>query len=284
MKKSVDCLCSLLAGSLILVSCHKDDLREEVIPSEDTKPRSSCNITSFRYSAPNGPGTQYVFQLQRNAGTGKVDHINTAVYQGGAITSTISLDVYYAASSIAFVRSGSADTMVTVALNAQGRPAQALAGNAPDPAFLPTTFDYTNNRLSAMNILLAGHTNTSRFAYDGNSNCISIKDDPQPNGMAPGHVDYTYGNRKIHQQLYLDEPRPFSWNTFSLLQCSGLFPELNPDRVRTGVQVYWINNYKAYDATLTNHRANGGRLNSYEVSYAGGSTTYTVDWDCGASY
>ncbi|HEX6180735.1 MAG TPA: hypothetical protein VFZ47_05775, partial [Chitinophagaceae bacterium] len=84
-------------------------------------------------------------------------------------------------------------------------------------------------------------------------------------------------------QVYFDEPRGFSWNTFSLMQFAGLLPELQPTTLRTGVKVFWSNNYKVYDVSLGKHQLQGGTLQSYEVTTFNGSPSslpYFTDWQC----
>ncbi|HYF32034.1 MAG TPA: hypothetical protein VD993_13015 [Chitinophagaceae bacterium] len=274
----------LLASSTILFSCEKTDLVPENPETVEKKKDADCEVTAFRYNANTGSGTtnQYVFKRQNDPSTGRLSQIITAVYQGGAITSTLTFDVRWANNSIVFLKAGSAtDTVLVASLNAQGKPIDVVAGNAPDANYLPTSFEYNNTRLSAMKITLGSNLLVSRFAYDGKGNCTSIQDDGQ-GSMTPGRVEYTYGNKKADRQLYLDEPRIFSWNTFSLLQFSGLFPELQPAQLRTGVKVFWANNYKVYDVNLVNHHVEGGNLQRYEVSFPGSSVTipYFSDFAC----
>jgi hypothetical protein len=273
MKKSSAYVSGLiLASSTILFSCTKADISEDVA-EVTSKKKIDCEITAFRYNtlSENGTVSKYVFQKQIDPSTGRLQQIKAAVYQGGAIMSNITLDVLWGAGSIAFVKSGSAtDTMLVVALNAQGRPASVVAGNAPSADFLPTTFEYSNNRVSAMRISLAGNQLVSRFIYDNKGNCTLIQDESRA-GEIPGRIEYTYSNKKADKQVYFDEPRPFSWNTFSLMQFSGFLNELNPNNLRTAVKVWWGNNYKAYDVQLVNHQVEGGSLMKYDVSYSAGS-------------
>jgi hypothetical protein len=186
---------------------------------------------------------------------------------------------------VAYIKSGSADTVLVASLNAQGRPVNVVAGNAPDPGYLPTSFEYENNRLSAMKVSLAGNLLVSRFSYDARNNCTLIQDEPRP-GEIPGRVEYSYENKKAAQQVYLDEPRPFSWNTFSLVQFSGMFTELQPSNLRTGVKVWWANNYKVYDVQLINHDVNNGTLVKYDVSYPGSNITIPqfIDTQCAEAF
>ena len=136
-----------------------------------------------------------------------------------------------------------------------------------------------------MSISLAGNQLVSRFQYDTRGNCVLIQDDAQGT-VAPGRVEYTYDNKKVDHQQYFDEPRGFSWNTFSLMQFAGLLPELRPVTLRTGVKVFWGNNYKAYDVTLGNHQVQAGALQRYDVvTFNGASVSipYYTDWQCGGA-
>lgn len=275
----------ILASSTILFSCEKADLVAEN-PAVVNKKQSDCEVVAFRYTTqtPTGTTNQYVFRKQNDPSTGKLQQITAAVYQGGAISSTIILDVQWTTNSVSFVKAGSADTVLVASLNAQGKPVSVAGGNKPDANFLPTSFEYNNNRLAAINVSLAGNQLISRFTYDDKGNCILIQDDAQ-GSMTPGRVEYTYDNKKADRQLYLDEPRTFSWNTFSLMQFSGFFPELQPTQLRTGVKVFWANNYKVYDVSLINHDVQGGNLRKYDVSFPGGTTTipHYTEWQCGAA-
>jgi hypothetical protein len=266
----------LLASSTILFSCTKTDVTSE--GSEVTnKKRADCQVISFRSGT-----NQYIFQKQIDA-SGKLQQITAAVYQGGGISSSITLDVHWNSNAVAFLKAGTTtDTVLSASLNAQGKPVNVVAGNTPDAGYLPTSFEYTNSRLSAMKISLAGNLLVSNFSYDDRNNCTLIQDESR-SGEIPGRVEYTYDNKKAEQQVYLDEPRPFSWNTFSLMQFSGLFTELQPANLRTAVKVWWANNYKAYDAQLINHDINDGTLVKYDVTFPGSTVTLTnyINVQCG---
>ena len=271
MKKSNAYVSGLiLVSSTLLFSCTKTDLSADVT-EVSSKKKVDCEITAFRYNT--AAGSQYVFKKQTDPSTGKLKQITAAVYQGGAISSMLTLDVHWTTSAVIFLKAGSTlDTVLVASLNAEGRPVNVVGGNQPDPGYLPTSFEYSNNKLSAMKISLAGNLVVSRFNYDNQDNCTLIQDESRT-GEVPGRVEFTYNNKKADQQLYLDEPRPFSWNTFSLLQFSGMFPELQPTNIRTGVKVWWAGNYKAYDVELINHEVNGGSLVKYDVSFPGSSMT-----------
>lgn len=285
MKKSSVYVSGLiLASSTILFSCTKADISPDVSPEVTNKKKVDCEITAFRFNSlsENGTVSKYVFQKQIDPSSGRLKQITTAVYQGGVFNSTITLDVLWGASSIAFVRAGAAaDTMLIVTLNAQGKPVSAVGGNAPSTDFLNTSFEYSNNMLSAMKISLAGNLLVSRFTYDDRGNCILIQDESR-SGEVPGRVEFSYDSKKVDTQVYYDEPRPFSWNTFSLMQFAGLLKELEPNNQRTAVKVWWSHNYKVYDVQLLNHQLNGGTLVKYDVSYGGNSNVlpYFIDVQC----
>jgi hypothetical protein len=273
----------LLASSTILFSCKKTDLSSDYEQVVEKK-KATCEIASFRYNtgSENGTVNKYVFQKQNDPVTGKLQKVTAAVYQGGAIINTIMFDVHWNAGSVAFLRAGTTtDTVLFASLNAEGKPVDVVTGNTPDFNYLPTSFEYTNNRLATMKIQNAGRVLVSRYQYDNKDNCVSINDEAQASEI-PGRVEYAYDNKKADQQLYLDEPRPFSWNTFSLMQFSGLFPELQPTQLRTGVKVFWANNYKAYDVQLVNHQVTDGKLMKYEVNFGGTNTPNAqfIDWQC----
>jgi len=279
MKKSTYLPTLLIAGTTVLFSCSKTDLTPEN-PSVEPKKTDNCQLTSFRFGT---TGSQYVLQRQYDA-AGNLKQITAGVYQGGAISKTITLDAHWASGSLALITAGTTtDTVLFVALNAQGKPVSATPGNAPIHDFLPTTFEYSNNRLSAIKFELAGTVRTSRFQYDNKDNLVSMIDDPLSNEI-PAHVEFTYNNTKADNQVYFDEPRIFSTNTFSLMEFAGLLPELEPTRLRTGVKVFWQNNYKVYDVQLTNHQLNNGKLVSYDVVHNGSSTgiPYYTEWSCGS--
>lgn len=268
----------ILASSTILFSCTKTDIAAET-PEVSNKKKDDCQVTAFRSGT-----NQYIFKKEIGADS-RLQQITAAIYQGGGISSTIALDVHWSNGSVAFLKAGTTtDTVLVASLNADGKPVDVVAGNKPDAGYLPTSFEYQNNRLSAMKVSLAGNLLVSRFSYDGRNNCTLIQDEAQAN-ETPGRVEYTYDNKRVDQQVYLDEPRPFSWNTFSLMQFSGMFPELQPTTLRTSVKVWWANNYKAYDADLINHDVNGGTLVKYDVAFTGSTVTQpqTIETQCGAS-
>jgi hypothetical protein len=191
--------------------------------------------------------------------------------------------------TIAFVNAAApADTILVATLNARGKVEKITQGNKPDYMFLPTTFEYNNDRLTAMNITLGSNTTKSNFFYDNQNNITSIEDQPTPSVSVPGKVSYGYTTQKAAQQFYMDEPRGYSWNSFSLLQYAGLFPELNPTNLRTSTKVLWGNNYQAYNMNIANHQLDGNNnLTSYEVLNPGSSevaSKYNLGWNCNNGY
>ncbi|HEX6181127.1 MAG TPA: hypothetical protein VFZ47_07745 [Chitinophagaceae bacterium] len=285
MKRSSMYLPTLfIASSTILLSCEKTDL----VPDNSNtvkSAKSACEALAFRSNF--GAGTQYVFKKLLDPATGQLQQLTAAAYQGGAISTTTTFDVHWTANSVAFLKAGTTtDTVLVASLSAEGKPVSVVAGNTPDALnYLPTSFEYVSNRLSAMKITLGSSQLVSRFNYDTKGNCVLIQDDAQGT-ITPGRVEYTYDNKKADQQVYFDEPRGFSWNTFSLMQFAGLLPELQPTTLRTGVKVFWANNYKAYDVSLGNHQVQGGTLQSYEVTTFNGSPSslpYFTDWQCGGA-
>ena len=269
----------LASSTMLAISCTKTDIAAES-PEVTNKKKTDCEVTAFRSGT-----SQYIFKKQIDPATGKVQQINAAVYQGGGISKTISLDVHWNSGSVAFIKSGTTtDTVLVASLNADGKPVNVVAGNTPDANYLPTSFEYQSNRLSAMKISLAGNVNVSRFNYDDRNNCTLIQDEARA-GEIPGRVEYSYSNRRADKQVYLDEPRPYSWNTFSLMQFSGMFTELQPANLRTAVKVWWGNNYKAYDAELINHDVSGGTLVKYDVAFPGSTVSLpqSIETQCDAA-
>jgi len=269
----------LLASSTMLFSCSKTDISGDS-PEVTNKKKADCEVIAFRSNA-----NQYIFKKQIDPATGKLQQITAALYQGGGISKTITLDLHWSSGSVAFIKAGTiTDTVLVASLNEQDKPVDVVAGNTPDANYLPTSFEYQNNRLSAMKISLAGNVLVSRFNYDDRNNCTLIQDEARA-GEIPGRVEYTYNNRKADQQVYLDEPRPFSWNTFSLMQFSGMFTELQPANLRTSVKVWWGNNYKAYDVELINHDVSTGTLVRYDVTFPGSTTTLpqSIELQCDAA-
>ena len=182
------------------------------------------------------------------------------------------------------VLEGTADTLFVAVLNQQGKVLYTRDGNKPDFQYLPTSFSYSNDRIASMKINFNGKQLESKFNFSA-ANVTSIED-VSLTGETPARIEYQYGTgTKIRQQSYFDEPRKFTWNTFTLLQFVGLFPELDGDALRTKTTVYWENNYKIYERQLVNHQVDSeGRLLQYAVSSPTDglvSMRYFLEWSCG---
>lgn len=278
---------TLLGISMILFSCKKVDVGADgEVPDKKVDKKSSCLVTSLDNS--NSAQSQTIFKTQYSS-NGDAFRIEAGTYSGGGISSTIILNVITSGQSIAFVNAASpADTVLVATLNGRGKVEKIVAGNKPDFMFLPTTFEYNNDRITAMHITLGNNTTTSNFFYDSKGNNTSIEDEPTSSVPVPGKVVYEYSNQKASQQFYLDEPRGFSWNSFSLLQYAGLFPELNPSSLRTSTKVLWGNNYQAYHRNIASHQLDGNdNLTSYEVvdpSTGDVISKYNLAWSCNNGY
>src|SRR5690348_6525746 len=101
MKKSFYLPTLLIAGSTVLFSCEKTDLVPEN-PGIEPKKADNCLLTSFRFGS---SASQYILQRQYDA-AGNLKQITAGVYQGGAITRTITLDAHWAAGSLALIKAG----------------------------------------------------------------------------------------------------------------------------------------------------------------------------------
>ena len=277
----------LLGTSMILFSCKKVGVGENgEIQDKRVEKKASCLITSFDFA--NSSYSQTVFKTQYSS-NGNAFRIEAGTYSGGSINSSIVLNVITAGNAISFVNAASpSDTVLVATLNSRGKVEKIAAGNKPDFMFLPTTFDYSNDRVTAMHITVGNNTTTSNFFYDSRNNNTSIEDQPSGSVNVPGKVVYEYASQNAGQQFYMDEPRGFSWNSFSLLQYAGLFPELNPSNLRTNTKVLWGNNYQAYNMNIANHKLDGNKnLTSYETVNPGTGTTiskHNLAWNCSAGY
>lgn len=277
----------LLGTSIFLFSCKKTEVAADgQLQEKKVGKKSSCFVTSFDFS--NASQSQTVFKTQYNS-EGNAFRIEAGTYSGGVINSSITLNVVTSNGSIAFVNAAApGDTVLIATLNSRGKVQRISHGNKPDFMFLPITFDYNNDRVSAMHISLGATTTTSNFFYDNKNNNTSIEDEPTASVPVPGKVVYAYTNQKASQQFYMDEPRGFSWNSFSLLQYAGLFPELNPSNIRKSTKVVWGNNYQAYNMNIENQRLDGnGNLTSYEVVNPNSGSVvskYNLAWSCNSGY
>ena len=289
MKKSL-CYSALIAGTaLVFFSCQKTDaLKESNLSEKSAKSKkSSCLISSLSYSNSN-LSNQTIFTNHYD-GSSRITQVDAGIFSGGSVLSSISLNIYRSQNGIAFVKTGTAtDTVLFAFVNSKGRIEKIVPGNTAKADFLPTSFEYNGDQIAAMHISLAGNIETSYFNYDTKGNCTSIADAPTPDVQVPGKTEYEYAtNEKAKQQFYLDEPRKFSWNSFSLLQYIGLFPELQPVNLRTATKVMWGNNYQAYNMKIANQQMDGqGKLISYDIIHPQTGKTvshFNINWNCNSS-
>ena len=205
----------LLAGSAtFMYSCTKIDNNIANAEAELLKPRkpvSVCQDLSFTYKGLPDGATTTTFLKSFDPATGRPSRIQVGVAEGGTIVETVSFNIKWLKNQIAFMADGSStDTVLVAALDNKGLVTSVRQGNAPNFEFLPTRFQYKENRLSVMTINLNGTSFVSRFTYDNNGNCVKIQDDAK-NGQSGGRVDYKYDlTKKATQQSYRDEIAPFT--------------------------------------------------------------------------
>ena len=287
-------LARILPFSLISIaaftSCQKtnftasEELTEDLARSANNK---KCDAAEFRsvYGATGNLENKVHYQKVYD-NRGNITKITAVIHNGGSIATTTSFEIVRKGRTLSFVKEGSSDTAFVVALNNKGQALSTNDGNKPDFQFLPTSFTYSNGMVSTMQIHFIGKELVSDFKFrDGN--LIAIEDHALA-GEIPGRIEYEYNTgNTVNKQYYFDEPRKFTWNTFTLLQVMGLFPELDGKSLRTRAIVYWENNYKAYDRKIVNHQLDGnGRLLQYAVtSPADGeiSMRYFLGWNCSAN-
>lgn len=284
MKKSNPYLSGLLlAGTAMFASCQKDDVlapENEVIIENASAKAANCMAVGFnvRYSE----GNKMVFKTQFSPSAAQATRINAGVYHGGVITSNLDLDIKRSGRTLTVYKAGSStESILIITLNNNRKVVSAVAGTASDINFLPTQFSYENGNLASMKMTNGTVETASRFHYS-NGNIVKVED-IDASGNISGQVQYEYDlSTKASKQLYLEETRNFNWNTFTLLQYLGYFPELDPTHLRTRTKVLWANNYVAFDAKLQNHRVENGRLVSYEVTFPGSSIAipHEIQWDC----
>ena len=277
---------SLFTGVIIFTSCQKNQLAPQESPENEllvASANKSCAVTAFKGMYNTTPNQEEVVYSKTYHGNGKLEKITAAVYSGGAIIGSSTYTIFWKKDRVALIYYGTADTMFVAALNQKGRVVTTRDGNKPDFQYLPTSFDYANNKVNTMKIHFSGTDLLANFHY--NNGNISRIDDIGDGSTAPGKIEYQYATgNKIKQQQYFDEPRKFSWNTFTLLQFLGLFPELDGENLRTRTTVDWGNNYIAYDRVLVNHQVDqNGRLMQYAVSDPANGTIssrYFLNWSC----
>lgn len=284
MKRSL-CYVTLVAGTVLTFSCEKvNSLNGDEIADKKKTKKDLCLISSFSYSNTSVP-SKTIFTNHYDL-SGRTLEVEAGLFSGGSVFSNMNLNVKWTGSAIAFINADAPlDTVLIATINKKGRIQEIVAGNKPNSEFLPTTFTYNNNQLQSMSITLGGHANTSNFNYDSRGNLVSITDLPTTSVPIPGKVEYQYAaNEKASDQFYFDEPRGFSWNSFSLLQYIGLFPELQPTNLRTSTKVTWGNNYQAYYMNIGNHQMDAqGKLVSYDIMSPTSSQAishYNINWTC----
>lgn len=289
MKTNILCLIAFCA-SVFVTGCTKVEM-VNAEPETLSKPSASnpipCQALSFISSSIMDPSYSVTgFSKSMDAASGQVQLITAGIYSGGGIEDSIALRAVYAKQSIAFVhRDRPADTVLVASLDKKGMVIATRDGNAPDFNFLPTSFSYRNGKISTMKVALNGTSLSSNFSYDKNGNITLIQNVSQY-GETPGRIEYSYdASRKAANQVYFDEPRGFSLNTYTLLEYAGLLPT-RPVNLRTAVKVMWEDDYEAYNASLLNHQVDGsGNLIQYEMKNAGGDevvSRYRINWACGS--
>jgi hypothetical protein len=287
MKKSLTYVTLVAGTAFSLLSCQKANSVRQEIEDKKNKNKDLCLITSFSYSNSAVP-LQTIFTNQFDF-SGRSLEVEAGIFSGGAIVDNKPFSIVWTSSGLAFLDANAVqDTILIASFNRKGRIEKIFPGNKPSHHFLPTTFQYSNNRLSSMGITLAGNVLMSYFDYDHKGNIRSITDAPSASVPVPGKVEYKYAtNEKANNQFYFDEPRKFSWNSFTLLQYIGLFPELDPSNLRTSTKVDWGNNYIAYNMNINNHQLDQqGKLVSYDIVSPGSGSTishYNINWSCNQS-
>ena len=287
MKRSLTYLTLIAGTAFSLLSCQKMNSAREEIEEKKHKNKDLCFISSFSYSNSYIP-LQTIFTNRFDL-AGRSLEVEAGVFSGGSIVSNKPFRIDWANTGLAFMdANASHDTILVAFFDRNGRIEKIVPGNKPSQDFLPTTFQYSNNKLASMGITLAGKTETTYFDYDTKGNIISITDAPTTSVPIPGKVEYGYAtNEKAQAQFYFDEPRKFSWNSFSLLQYVGLFPELQPNNLRTSTKVNWGNNYQAYHMDIANHQIDpSGKLVSYDIVSPGSGNTishFNINWTCNNS-
>lgn len=282
---------SLFCGSIIsVIGCTKVTQVEalnDTVASGAKRNVSICQPISFYSESASGPEIQYttVFKRWINSTSGKPDRVLAGISSGGAIVDSILFSLVWEKNRVSFLRDGSpGDTVLVAYIDKNGLPLRIIAGNKPDENFLPTSFQYRSGKISRMLIAFNGSQLVADFYYDKNGNCIRIQEKGDGT-YTPGRVEYTYStSSKASGQIYADEPRGFSWNTYSLAEYSGLLSQNQPVNLRTGTMVVWEDNYVVYDMAIRNHQIDTkGNLISYDVVDPVDNSTathHTIGWSC----
>lgn len=170
-------------------------------------------------------------------------------------------------------KSGVADTVVRVTLNAIGRPESIVANRelVPDDALGPFSitehYAYRNNIVVAVQTDIIDYVRTQSFVdslhYDNHGNLLSFFGNTF-------QYDYT---RTATQQFYCEGYMGIH-EPFYLLQYLGYFPEVNSP---ANVMINTTNTADDYQGPLTNHQFDRyGRLTGYDLNLnSQGHTTIT---------
>jgi hypothetical protein len=290
MRKLLPSMPVLTGLALLCFSCTRIN---EVVQAEELKAKpgkkANCEALSFHSRSESVEFIQHITTFKKGveASTGKTSRI-LAGRSGPGIVDSIDLTLHWRENSVAFTKTDSPqDTLLVVNLNKKGDPVSVVAGNSPDPQFPSTQFEYKAQKLTAIKVPFGGKTFSSVFSYDNKGNLVRIQDE-KFGSATPGRVDYQYDlSSKAVQQVYQDAPRPFIWNTFSLLEYAGFFPSLQPTNLRTRTVVTWEDNYVVYDLKIANHQIDaGGNLVAYDVVNPTDNKrvmSHTIGWTCGSN-
>jgi hypothetical protein len=279
MKTSTRAALTGVGISVILsVSCSKNQIDG---PGDKKKKNElRCDVAAFVQQS--GGQSSNIFNKSYDLSGQRLSHIDAGLFSGGAIWTTVHLDISYNSDKIYFISSeNSSDTGIVLTVDNAGRPLRADVGQIIDNGFGPQEFSYENGRLNLINI----DDNWMRiwFRYDDHGNNSQIVTDSS-DGMPRINHEYQYEkNKKAGQQFYLDEARGFSFNVLTMLHAAGFFPELNPVDQRVRSTVHW-GPYLAYDFIQKDHRYDkSGRLMQYKTASPGSNssvTTFNVDYNC----
>ncbi len=270
-------LSAAAALTFAISSCTKVDLVEQPVENElNALKLSKANCQSLSFIV-NNDADYAPFQKTINPLTGKVSSIKAGVYVI-SVSEILDMDVIYKNNNTYFLAKGSStDTIMKANFDKKGNLLSIVGGNAPNGNYLNTYFSYKSGRVSQMKIDFNGGQLVRNFFYDGNGNCILIKE-MEAGG---GSISYSYNNaRKAGNQAYFHEPVGFSHNTFMLAKYMEWLPSLKPSNLMTKTVVVWDEGYQAMDATLTDHQLDAkGNLISYKLD----GINHVTNWNCGSS-
>lgn len=279
-----------LASALVAFSsCSKVEQlnQEEEVAALRPVVNAGANCQAVAYTTTNlsdASSSYQTFQKTLDPATGKVNYIKAGIYSL-MVSEYLEMNLHWQNNRVAFTAaSNSADTILIAHFDKKGLLVSITQGNAPNENYLPTNFQYKNGKLSAMRINFQGSQLVSNFTYDKNGNCKKIQELPL-NGQDMGYVEYEYNTGvKATNQVYFDEPRGFTRNTFSLAEYMGWLPGLNPVNLRTHTKVVWEDGYEAHNVYYKNHVTDGtGKLTKYEVAFSPSDASYEkheINWTC----